>query len=47
VTGDESLILAQTFVIGELPDQPGGALRPLRLDLGPRTFGKLGQRAVG
>ncbi|MFN9377514.1 MAG: hypothetical protein ACK564_10910 [Novosphingobium sp.] len=47
VTADESLILAQTFVIGELPDQPGGALRPLRLDLGPRTFGKLGQRAVG
>ncbi len=47
VTADESLVLAQTFVIGELPDQPGGALRPLRLDLGPRTFGKLGQRAVG
>lgn len=44
---DDSLIVAQTFVIGELPDQPGGALRPFRLDLGPRTFGKLGQRAVG
>lgn len=44
---DESLVIAQTFVIGELPEQPGGALRPLRLDLGPRTFGKLGQRAVG
>ncbi len=47
VTTDESLILAQTFVIGELPEQPGGALRPFRLDLGPRTFGKLGQRTVG
>ncbi len=43
----EPLVLAQTFVIGELPEQPGGALRPFRLDLGPRTFGKLGQRAVG
>lgn len=43
----QALILAQTFVIGELPEQPGGALRPFRLDLGPRTFGKLGQRAVG
>ncbi len=41
------LVLARTFVVGELPDQPGGALRPLRLDLGPRTFGRLGQRAVG
>jgi len=47
VTAEESLVLARTFVIGELPDQPGAALRPLRLDLGPRTFGKLGQRAVG
>ena len=44
---DGALVLAQTFVIGELPEQPGGALRPFRLDLGPRTFGKLGQRAVG
>ncbi len=42
----EPLVLAQTFVVGELPDQPGAALRPFRLDLGPRTFGKLGQRAV-
>ncbi len=46
-TADEPLVMAQTFVIGELPEQPGGALRPFRLDLGPRTFGKLGQRAVG
>lgn len=44
---DEPMVIAQTFVIGELPEQPGGALRPFRLDLGPRTFGKLGQRAVG
>ncbi|MEY4239460.1 MAG: hypothetical protein RL339_2061 [Pseudomonadota bacterium] len=44
---DETLVIAQTFVIGELPQQPGGALRPFRLDLGPRTFGKVSQRAVG
>lgn len=43
---DEPFLLAQTFVTGELPEQPGGALRPFRLDLGPRTFGRLGQRAV-
>lgn len=41
------MIAAQTFVVGELPEQPGGALRPFRLDLGPRSFSKLGQRAVG
>lgn len=41
------VVLAQTFVVGELPDQPGGALRPFRLDLGPRTFARLGQRLVG
>ncbi len=45
-TGDKAVVLAQTFVIGELPEQPGGALRPFRLDLGPRTFAKLGQRTV-
>jgi hypothetical protein len=45
-TGNKAVVLAQTFVIGELPEQPGGALRPFRLDLGPRTFGKLGQRTV-
>lgn len=44
---DEQLVMAQTFVIGELPEQAGGALRPFRLDLGPRTYSKLGQRAVG
>lgn len=39
-------VLAQTFVIGELPDQAGGALRPFRLDLGPRTYSRVGQRMV-
>lgn len=45
-TGDIPLTAAQTFVIGELPDQPGAALRPFRLDLGPRTYSRIGQRAV-
>ena len=45
--GNVPVLIAQTYVIGDLPEQPGGALRPFRLDLGPRTYGKLGQRAVG
>lgn len=39
-------VLAQTFVVGETPDDPAAALRPFRLDLGPRTYSKIGQRAV-
>lgn len=46
-TADGSaLVTAQTFVVGELPDDPAAALRPFRLDLGPRTYSKIGQRAV-
>ena len=45
-TGEIPLVTAQTFVIGELPDQPGAALRPFRLDLGPRTYSRIGQRPV-
>lgn len=40
------MVEVQTFVVGELPDAPGAALRPFRLDLGPRTYSRLGQRAV-
>jgi hypothetical protein len=40
------LVQVQTFVVGELPEQPGAALRPFRLDLGPRTYSRVGQRAV-
>ncbi len=40
------MISVQTFVVGELPDNPGSALRPFRLDLGPRTYSQVGQRAV-
>lgn len=41
-----SLVKAQTFVVGELPEAEGGALKPFRLDLGPRTYSQVGQRAV-
>ncbi|MDE2435794.1 MAG: hypothetical protein KGM49_06000 [Sphingomonadales bacterium] len=40
------MVSVQTFVVGELPENPGAALRPFRLDLGPRTYSRLGQRAV-
>lgn len=40
------LVAAQTFVVGELPEAPGAALRPFRLDLGPRNYARVGQRAV-
>lgn len=40
------LVKVQTWVVGELPDQPGAQLRPFRLDLGPRTYSRVGQRAV-
>jgi hypothetical protein len=33
-------------VVGELPEQPGAALRPFRLDLGPRNYMRVSQRAV-
>ena len=39
-------VMVQTYVIGELPEQAGAALRPFRLDLGPRTYSQIGQRAV-
>lgn len=39
-------VVVQTYVIGELPEQAGAALRPFRLDLGPRTYSQIGQRAV-
>lgn len=45
--GGQSLIEVQTFVIGESPEDPTVALRPFRLDLGPRVYQRVGQRAVG
>jgi len=34
------------FVIGEPAERPGGRLRPIRIDLGPRTYPDIDQRAV-
>ena len=42
----EPLVKVQTWVVGETADTPGAGLRPFRLDLGPRTYSKIGQRAV-
>lgn len=44
--GGGSQVLVQTFVVGEVPGNPGAALRPFRLDLGPRVYSRIGQRAV-
>jgi hypothetical protein len=44
--GGSALIETQTFVIGEVANHPGAPLRPFRLDLGPRNYQNLGQRAV-
>lgn len=44
--GGGSLIEVQTWVVGELPEAEGAALKPFRLDLGPRTYSRVGQRAV-
>lgn len=41
-----SLVQAQTWVVGELPEDAASALKPFRLDLGPRTYSRVGQRAV-
>jgi hypothetical protein len=44
--GGGTLRLARTFVVGEAPEKPGAALRPFRLDLGPRVYSRIGQREV-
>ena len=41
-----SKVLVQTFVVGETPENPGAGLRPFRLDLGPRVYSRISQRAV-
>lgn len=42
----QPLVKVQTYVVGEIPEVVGAALRPFRLDLGPRTYNRIGQRAV-
>jgi hypothetical protein len=41
------LIVTRTFVVGDAPEDPAAGLRPFRLDLGPRTYSRIGQRALG
>jgi hypothetical protein len=36
----------RAFVIGEAPPSPGAALKPFRLDLGPRMYSSISQREV-
>lgn len=38
--------VTHTFVVGEAPPVANAALRPFRLDLGPRVYSKIGQREV-
>jgi hypothetical protein len=44
--GADTHSLVRTFVVGETPEQAGAALRPFRLDLGPRVYSRVGQREV-
>ncbi len=41
-----TLILARTYVVGDVPEGPQATLRPFRLDLGPRTYSRVSQREV-
>lgn len=45
-TDGQPVVQVQTYVVGETSDAPGTGLRPFRLDLGPRTYSQIGQRAV-
>ncbi len=44
--GAPPLVVARTFVVGENQDIPGAALKPFRLDLGPRLYSHIGQREL-
>ncbi len=44
--GAPPLVASSTFVVGEDQDRPGAALRPFRLDLGPRLYSRISQRAL-
>jgi hypothetical protein len=43
--GEKTQVVVQTSVVGQRSPRPGGGLRPFRLDLGPRIYSELGQRA--
>lgn len=40
------LVGTRIFVIGERPGQVGRRLKPIRVDLGPRTFSRIDQREI-
>lgn len=40
------MIMTRIFLIGESPEQPGKRLKPIRIDLGARTFSRIGQREI-
>lgn len=44
--GQPPLVSTRIFVIGENPEQPGRRLRPIRIDLGPRTLSRISQREL-
>ena len=43
--GEQTEVIVQTSVVGQRSARPGGGLQPFRLDLGPRIYSELGQRA--
>lgn len=44
--GRPPVAINRTFVIGETPPSPDAALKPFRLDLGPRMYSSISQREV-
>lgn len=44
--GGAALVIARTFVVGEVADGPQTTLRPFRLDLGARTYSRISQREL-
>lgn len=44
--GQPPLVSTRVFVVGESPAQPGERLKPIRIDLGPRTLSSIGQREL-
>jgi len=44
-SGEHSEVIVQTSVVGQRSPHPGGGLQPFRLDLGPRIYSELAQRA--
>lgn len=44
-SGQHNEVIVQTSVVGQRSERPGGGLQPFRLDLGPRIYSELAQRA--